>query len=401
MGILQLFTRSEKSEVSTTADDALLQSILTGKKVTVQTAMGIPAVSRSVSRIADMVAILPIKLYRREAGKVVEVTDDIRTHLLNIDSGDTLTPYNIKRNIARDYLIDKGGFLYIVKKQGQWHGLRYVPPEKLNAVINDTDPLTKDGRYLVNAMQFERFEFVSVLRDSDDGFFGKSLTRQLDDVLETALFNLLHEKGMVKKGGLQKGFLQSDKLLDKQAMEQLKTAWRSLYATTDTAENVVILNQGLKFQPASDNAVDLQMNQRKQTLSAEIEGLFGIEPEQDFEAFFRAAVLPVLEAFESSLNASLLLEIEKGTHFFQIDKREVLKASLKERYDAYEAASRIGVLTKNEIRQAENLEAIDGLDVVSMGLGDVIYDVNSQEYFTPNTGNTKVFGDETNGEVEQ
>jgi len=107
----------------------------------------------------------------------------------------------------------------------------------------------------------------------------------------------------------------------------------------------------------------------------------------------------VLEAFEAALNKSLLTEDEKKTHYFKFDTKEVLKATLKDRYEAYEIASKIGVITKNEIRESENLAPIDGLDVVSMGLGDVVFDVNTKEYYTPNTGDTKKFGDPADAET--
>ena len=135
----------------------------------------------------------------------------------------------------------------------------------------------------------------------------------------------------------------------------------------------------------------MQVDERKKTLHDELLEVFAITKGQKFDDFFRDAVLPVLEAIESALNKSLLLETEKKTHYFAFDKREVVKAELKTRYEAYKIASEIGVLTKNEIREAESLEAIDGMDVVSMGLGDVIYDVKSKEYYTPNTGSTKKF----------
>ena len=402
-------------------DDVVLKALLTGEDIDAEKALTIPAVASAVSRIATLVAILPIKLYKRipldEDGnvieekdlekkkdapvvaryKTVEILDDKRTYLLNTDSGDTLDQFAIKRNIAKDYLIDKGGFLYILKRKGEVEELRYVPPAQITAVINDVNPLNKDGQYLVLGHHYDDFEFVSVLRDTDDGFLGKPLTKQINDVLATAVSNILYENGIVRKGGTKKGFLQSEKELSKPAMDTLKKAWRELYS--NTSDNVLVLNKGLTFQEASDNSVDLQIDQRKKTLFKEINDVFGIHSDK-FEDIFRDAVLPALEAFESALNKSFLLEAEKPTHFFQFDKREVLKAGLKDRYEAYKVASETGWLSKNEIRDAEGLQPLDGMDVVSMGLGDVIYDIKTKEYFTPNTGATKTFDEDKNNEEE-
>lgn len=429
MGLLDLFIKraDDATGENTLVDDVVLKALLTGEDIDATKALTVPAVSSAVNRIASLVAILPIKLYKRvpvdaegvaieldekgepkkrkgEDGKLeaeapaiaryktVELPNDPRVFLLNVDSGDTLDQFAIKRNITKDYLLEKGAFLYIKKKTTDIESLHYVPPAQVSAVVNDVNPLNKDGQYIVLGKHYEPFDFVSVLRDTDDGFLGVPLTKQINDVLATAVSNILYEMGVVKKGGTKKGFLQSEKELSKEAMDSLKKAWRELYS--NTSDNVIVLNKGLTFQEASDNSVDLQIDQRKRSLFKEINEVFGIHSDK-FEDIFREAVLPVLEAIESALNKNLLTEDEKHDHFYQFDKREVVKASLKERYDAYKTASEIGVLTKNEIRDAENYEPIDGMDVVSMGLGDVVFDVKTKTYFVPNTGDTKNFDDTT------
>lgn len=403
MGLFGLSLRAQDDVTAetNTADDVILSALLTGETIDAEKALQIPAVASAVNRIANLVAILPVKLYKtteKDGKPVTEVVKgDKRVFALNVDSGDTLDQFAIKRNIAKDYLLDKGAFLYIKKAKDQtFEGFRYVPPTKVTAVINDVNPIEKDGQYLVLGKHYEQFDFVAVIRDTDDGFLGTPVTKQINDVLATAVANILYEMGVVKKGGTKKGFLQSEKELSKEAMTALRNAWRQLYS--NTSENVIVLNKGLTFQEASDNSVDLQIDQRKKTLFKEINDVFGIHSDK-FDEIFRDAVLPVLEAIESALNKNVLKEDEKKDHFFAFDKTEVLKAGIVERFKSYETASKIGVLTKNEIREKENLAPIDGMDVVSMGLGDVIYDTKSKEYFTPNTGATKTFDDKPTDEV--
>ena len=37
---------------------------------------------------------------------------------------------------------------------------------------------------------------------------------------------------------------------------------------------------------------------------------------------------------------------------------------------------------------------IEGLDVVNVGLGAVLYDTNTHQFYTPNTGDTQLLNDE-------
>ena len=81
-----------------------------------------------------------------------------------------------------------------------------------------------------------------------------------------------------------------------------------------------------------------------------------------------------------------MLEKEKKNFFFEFDAKEIVKASIKERFDAYKVAKDTGLMTINELRRMENLNYVEGMDVINVGLGAVLYDINSGTYYTPNTG---------------
>ena len=81
--------------------------------------------------------------------------------------------------------------------------------------------------------------------------------------------------------------------------------------------------------------------------------------------------------------------------------KEIIRTSLKDRYESYKLAKETGFMTLNEIRRAENMQWIEGLDVVNVGLGAVLYDVNKHVYYTPNTDTVGALGDEQAQEEEQ
>ena len=112
---------------SQSTGDILLQALLKGETINKNKAMSIPAVSSAVDRISNMVAMLPIRLYREEITdgkrKVVEVLKDGRTKLLNQDTGDTLDPFQLKKAMARDYLIEKGAYIYLEKSKNEFKSI--------------------------------------------------------------------------------------------------------------------------------------------------------------------------------------------------------------------------------------------------------------------------------------
>jgi HK97 family phage portal protein len=386
-------------EITPECDDVLLQALLHNEVITRDKVMTLPAVNGAVDFIANTIAAMPVKLYKHKDGKVEEVIDD-RVKMLNGDTGDTLDAFQMKKAMVEDYLLGKGGYCYIRKDRNDVTGLYYVEDCYIT-IMKVYEPIFKQYQIFVggydnrgkekNVGTFEPYEFIKLLRNTKDGASGVGLTVELSKALETAYQTLLYQLGMVSVGGNKRGFLKSQRKLAQAEIDTLKSAWKKLYS--NNSENVVVLNNGVEFQEASNSAVETQLNESKHTLQSEIYDIFHIYP-NDFERTFKEAIYPIVKAFETALNRDLLLEKEKKNHFFEFDTKEILRVSLQERYAAYKLAKETGFMTLNEIRKAENMEWIEGLDVVNVGLGAVLYDVDKHIYYTPNTDTVGDIGNE-------
>ena len=377
-------TPAPTPELSPPVSDVLLQALLSNEVITREKALTLPAVSGAVDFICNSVASMPVKLYKYKQGKVEEMTNDTRVKLLNGDTGDTLDAFQLKKAMVEDYLLGKGGYCYIERHRNEVVALRYVEDIYIT-IMKNYKPIFKDYVILVEGQQYKPYEFVKLLRNTKDGASGVGLTEEVSKALETAYQTLLYQLSLVQSGGNKKGFLKSQRRLGEDEITVLKKAWKNMYA--NNSENVVVLNNGLEFQEASNSSVDMQLDQNKNTLRNEINNIFHIYPD-NFDQTFKEAIYPIIRAFTTALNRDLLLEKEKKNMFFEFDVKEIIRASLKERYDAYKLAKETGFMTLNEIRKAENMEYVEGLDVVNVGLGAVLYDINTHKYYTPNTDTT-------------
>ena len=379
---LQRNTVLEPSDI----DDVLLKAILMGEEITREKALTLPAVSGAVDFIAGTIASMPVKLYKTKKGLVESVDDDIRVSMLNGDTGDTLDGYQLKKAMVEDYLLGRGGYCFINRnRKNEVESLNYVEDSDISFMLN-TDPIFKVYVLMVNALNFKPYEFIKVLRNTKNGAYGVGLCAEVSTALETAYNTLVYQLGLVKSGGNKKGFIKSQKKLDQESINLLKESWKNLYA--NNSSNAVVLNNGLEFQEASNSSVEMQLNESKLTLRDEINNIFHIYP-NDFERTFKEAIYPILKAFETALNRDLLLEKEKSKYFFEFDVKEIIRANVKDRYEAYKIAKETGFKTLNEIRQEENMNAIEGLDVIDLGLASVLYNVDTKTYYTPNTGEVK------------
>lgn len=381
MGFRDLFRAKTRDEpVEAPIDDVLLRALLNGEGIDRDKALTLPAVSGAVDFISNTVASMPIKLYEYKDGKVEEIVDDVRVKLLNGDTGDTLDAFQLKKAMTEDYLLGQGGYCYIERNRNTVKALRYVEDRNIT-VVQNSDPIFRQYYFTVQGRAYEPYDFIKVLRNTKDGASGKGLIDEVSKALETAYQTLLFQLMLVKTGGNKKGYLRAERKLGAEEIDALKKAWRTLY--TNGEENVVVLNNGLQFQESSASSTEMQLNESKNTLNGEIDALFHLSG--DFYSTFKFAIYPIMRAFETALNRDLLLEKEKTGYFFQFDPKEILRVSIQERYASYKIAKETGFMTLNEIRRAENMNYVEGLDVVNVGLGAVLYDVNTHKYYTPNT----------------
>ena len=55
----------------------------------------------------------------------------------------------------------------------------------------------------------------------------------------------------------------------------------------------------------------------------------------------------------------------------------------------YQLAKQCGLMTINEMRKAENMNTIEGMDILNLGLDSVLYNTQTGVIYTPNTDSTK------------
>ena len=366
-------------------DDPVLRALINPQAITRETAMKIPAVSAGIDLIAQTFALIPFRLYERyeEGGvkKVREVTDDPRVRLLNIDPKDTMDGYQMKKAVCEDYYLGKGGYIYVDMSGNNARSLRYVKEERIAFQHTDTDPIFKRYYIWCNGRTYYPMRFIKFLRSTRDGMMGTPIIREVEDALSAAYSTIQYQIQLMAKGGNRKGFLQSSKTLGKDEQAALKKAWETIYS--NNTDSVPILNNGVTFKESSSSAVELQLNQSKNVFTNEINSILHIS--DDYQKFIKDAIQPLCTAFATALNRDFLLESEKDTIFWEADFTEILKGSAKERYDAYKSAVEGGWITKNEIRERENLEKVEGLDIIDLKLSAVLFDINTGDYYVPNT----------------
>ena len=394
------FWKREKRTVSEDDNTGLLDLFLAAGllegDMTRQKALNIPTLAGCVELISSLVASIPIRLYKEENGKVEEVKEDIRLKLLNEETGDTLTAFQMKKALVIDYLLMGNGYIYINKERNTIKSLHYVKESEIS-VISATDPIFKNYNIMVQGENYRPYNFVKLLRHSDDGSTGYGIIEENPLLLSVTYNSLKYENIISKTGGNKKGFLQAENTLSKEVIDNLKEQWKRMYS--DNTENCIVLNKGLSFKESQATPAETQMNENKITNGNEICKVFNVPPsiitgdgkanEGDFDKMFKMAILPIINNLISSINRDLLLEKEKKSFYFGVDTNELLKGDIEKRFRAYEIAIKNKIMGVNEVRYKEDLEPIEAFeDTVLLGLNDVLYNTKKGTVYTPNTNQT-------------
>lgn len=362
----------------------------------------IPTVQKCVEMISGTIAQLPIYLYKEdENGEIVKVNDD-RDFILNNEPNEYQNAYTVKKKIVKDYLL---------------HGVSYSAIEKRGNEIVELYPLKSTGMTLTkyykgykvskadfdysdqgDNVKFKPHELLIVLKDSQDGLTSKGVLDYGMELFKICYGETEYSQNIFKNGALPLGILETEGRLNETTVQRLRNSWNTLYSGMKNAGKTVILEEGLKYKPVSLNPNDIQLTQNRQENISEICKLFNmpeymVNPtaskyasvEQNNIHFLQYCLSPILNAIESALNKSLLLEDEKREgYFFEFDTSEILRTTEKEKYDAVKTGLDSGVLSINEARYKLNLKAIND-DIMKWSLGNVLYYPKDGKLVVPNT----------------
>lgn len=380
--MFNIFKSKEVRAEESAFTEAIEGSRTLDSTITKVKALQIPSVSEVINFISGTVASLPVKMVVNGQEQY-----DYRTALLNRETGDLLDSYQFKKAFISDMLLTGGGYAFVKKKANTVTGLYYLMPE-IVAISNGTDPVEKAVKIYINGKEYREWDIMRITRNSLNGVGGLGIVQENPILLNTMYSTMKYEYSTMSSGA-RRGFLTSEYKLDEDSMNALKRAWNK-FTSTDNNTDVMVMNKGIGFQSAQSTATENQLNQSKLENANALRSMLGIS--DNYDSTFKKCFLPIIAQLESAYNKFLLLESEKDTHKFVIDCSEMLKTDTKTRYEAYKTALESGILQIDEVREMENIPPI-GLDFVKLSLGDVLYNPQTKEIFTPNTGEQGKMGD--------
>lgn len=370
---------------------------------TAEQILSIPVAKACCDLIVNSIKSLPIELYERvDDNTVRQITDDYRVNLLNNAPNIIATGTDFKEKIIRDLVLHGNAYVDIERDGNNIVSLWNIDASDVGiSKYSDREKphIVKDVKFKIYSSNVElNLDDVMILTESseDGGLTGQGVIARGYRTIELALNEIELNKNIMNNGSSPISVVKLDKNLSAEAQQRLRDSWTKMYASSQNAGKLLILEQGMEYEKLSFSPAELGLSASRSKTQTELCSLFGV-PESMIDStantygnvenssirFLQYSITPHINVIEASLNRSLLLEKEKNTKFFKINTDSVLQTTQRERYEALNVGISSGILSLNEARIKENLPPIDD-NFHRLSLGSVMYDPKDRIYFIPN-----------------
>jgi HK97 family phage portal protein len=232
------------------------------------------------------------------------------------------------------------------------------------------------GGYTVTADRM-----LHVLGQTTDGIVGLSPLKYSAETMGIAIALDQFAAKFFANGGVVSGILTTP-LMDDDAMNAFKAAWREEYSGSGAAHKIAPLPPDYKFQPLTVEPEKSQALQSRTNQVLEIARIYQVPPhmlgvmdkasyasiEQTTMSFYQDTVRPWCTRIEAELERKALAEADKPRLQIRHNMDAVLRATTNERYQAHATAINAGFMTVNEARAKENLPPVAGGDTLRVPL---------------------------------
>ncbi|MFP3564700.1 phage portal protein [Paraburkholderia sp. SIMBA_030] len=355
-----------------------------GARVTPASAMTLPDVLACVRVLAESFAIMPFELYKPKVGggRTKE-----RNHwlykLIEKAPNRFQSPYEWRMMLAGHLALRGNAFCQIsANSRGEILELLPLHPDRMS--IEPLDNGSYRYRYVDQSGQtiyYSRHDIWHLRGLSDDGYMGLSLITLARDAIGEGLsmqsYSTKFFANDAKPGG---GWIEyPGTFASKEVKQQFRDSWQDMQGGSNRGK-VAVLERGMKFHELGLTNKDSQFIEGRQAKTTEIARIFRVPPhkigdltkatfsniEQQSIEFWTDTMLPWARQWEYSLCFNLLgpdSDLEPD-----FDHKPMMRGDGNARAQRISALVNAGVMLRNEGREEEGYDPIDGLDEPLMPL---------------------------------
>jgi HK97 family phage portal protein len=353
-----------------------------GKNVTVDSALQIATVWACVRLISRTIATLPLGLYERGTNdERLKAKDHPLYQVLRTQPNADMTSSEFWGAMVASMVT--WGNAYAEKEMAGGRVISITPLRPEMMVINRAKNGSLVYRYTETggrARDIREDRVLHLKNFSLNGISGLSPVSQARHTLGLAMATSEAAGKLYSNGLRTQGVMEAPNTLTAQQRVDAK-AWLAEIKAAQARGDIPLIEGGFKYSQVSLSPADAQMLQTMSFSVEEICRWFAIPPfmightekstswgsglEQQMIGFLTFVLDPYLVDIEQSINKALLRPEERGRYYAQFVREGLLRADSAGRAALYSTYAQNGIMTRNEMRERENLAPKDGGEVLT------------------------------------
>lgn len=356
----------------------LFGSSAAGVRVTEEGSLQSTAVLAAVRILSESAASLPLVLYRREGRNKTRATEHpLYARLHDLANSEMTAMEWRETTLAHTVLWGTAWNEIEYDGRGRVSGLWPLRPDRCAWVRDERGALWLELR-LTNGQQVRlpRYRVFSVRGLSGDGLVGYSPVALAMQAVGLTMAAERYGAAFFGNGARPSGVLEHPGRLSPKGREALRSDWTEMHSGLTNAQRVAILEEGMKYAAIGIPPEEAQFLETRKFQISEVARMFRVPPHMlaDLDRatfsniehmsleFVVYSLRPWLVRFEQAIYRDLLQPAERSTIFAKHVVEGLLRGDTTSRYAAYQAAINTGFMTRNEARELEDWNPLDGLD---------------------------------------
>lgn len=353
-----------------------------GITLTADTAMQVTAVLRCVLVIADGIATVPLKVFRKDAstGRREVATDHPLQDLLAVAPNDWQSGLEFRETLAIHVALLGNAYVFINRVRGQISELLPLDPSRVTvkrgADLRLTYTVTSEAGI---AQQFPAEAIWHLRGPSWNSWMGMEPLRMAREAIGLSVALETSHASLHKNGVQSTGMYSVEGSMTPDQYKFLRAWIEQHNAGAHHAGKPLLLDRAAKWTPLTMSGVDAQHLETRRHQIEEICRAFGVMPimvgysdkastyasaEQMFLAHAVHTIRPWHRRFEASVQRSLLTPAERTAGMYpKFLDAELLRGAAKDRSEFYARALGAGGspawMEINEVRAFEDMDEVE------------------------------------------
>ncbi len=335
--------------------------------------------ARCVSLRSELLASVPLKLYRRlPNGDRERVADNSLADVLADLSNPLMTAFEAREHSIRS--LDTAGNAYArIERDGAGQVVALWPMESSRVQVERLESGRLRYRYSGERgpVVLLQEEVLHVRASSEDGLIGRSPIDRARGALGLSMeLNVAANASASKQIG---GYIIQPVLTGPRAKRGLADSVNNSETGAGGASErfaAKVLDPGVKFIPTTFSNTDTELLESRKLSNEDVARIFGVPPasvgistsvsygsaQQAAQDLVSNALAPLASRIEQAMQRCLLSTEARRTLIIEHDLSGLLRGDASTRWQSYKTGREIGALSSREIRRIENLGPMDPND---------------------------------------